>query len=278
VWLDLVGIRIDLSESDQATRDFALRELSEFVVEAGGEPRPTDLRLRAVTDPSLDPALGLRRPIPAREVEQQGDHWSFIRIDFEGALDVGKRIGELRYHGRVAMMNFLRLSLSVLLRPHRGALFHAASVQFGDGVLLFPGVSGTGKSTIASLAAPRGVLSDEISALRPWRGRIHAFPTPFWGDLPRIRAAPAGPLVGIVLLERDADVPAVTPGTLAEAIAALLEGAHIFDEEVPPPVMTDLVATARALASVPCHRLSFRLPSNPWPLLECNLRQPSAIG
>jgi hypothetical protein len=263
VWLDLVGIRIDLSESDEATRDFVQKNWPEFLVAAGPNP---DVRLRATAAPALMEVLPHEM-----EVRQDGDLWSFTRLDLDAHLDVSTGAAELRYFGRTGLVNFLRMSLSVLLREHGGALFHAASVQFDGGVLFFPGVSGTGKSTIAGLAAPRAVLSDEISGLRPWKGRIHAFPTPFWGDLPRTRAAEAGPLLGIVLLRRD-DALSLTSATSAEAVAALLEGANVFEPQVAPGAMRRILAAMNDLATVPCHRLSFRLPSNPWPLLDRSLR------
>jgi hypothetical protein len=263
VWLDLVGVRIDLSESDPATHDFVQKNWPEFVVAGGSNP---DVRLRASTVPALMHVLP-----EEMEIVQTGDQWSFKRVDLDAHIDFSTGAAELRYFGRSGLVNFLRISLSILLREHGGALFHAASVQFDGGVLFFPGVSGTGKSTIAGLAAPRPVLSDEISGLRPSRGRIYAFPTPFWGDLPRTRAAEAGPLLGIVLLRRG-EPASLTPATPAEAVAALLEGANVFETPVAPVAMRRILAAMNGLATVPCHRLSFRLPSNPWPLLEQSLR------
>jgi hypothetical protein len=255
-------LRVDVDGSDAPTRERLGARWPEFVSESR-EAGPPDFRLDARLDPSVYRQPSIVEPIIRRE----GSRWSFVRTDFEATWDSAARVAELRYASEAAFSSFVRVLFSIVLREHGGALFHAASIRVKDGVYFFPGVSGTGKSTISGLAAPRGVLSDEISALRPWQGRVYAFPTPFWGDMERKRAAEAAPLAAIILLERGG-APSLTDAGHAFASAALLEGTLQFESDLTPDEKRPVVAAVTALARVPCKRLRFSLPENPWPLLD----------
>jgi hypothetical protein len=265
VWLDLVGLRIDLTGSDEATASLLRKNWAEFVADA--PVGRADLHIEAISDEAV---LMDEGPAPEPEIRHTLGRWDFLRRDFKASWDSRTGAVAVRYAVTLASFSsFLRVLLAIVLREHGGILLHAASVLAADGVVLFPGVSGTGKSTVAGLAAPRGVLSDEISALRPsGADGVRAFPTPFWGDLERARAAKAAPLARIVLLTRGVETPSLAPAPRAEASAALLEGALYFDV-----LSTDekraFVSSIHELASrVPCFRIRFDLPSNPWPLLD----------
>src|SRR6202020_755692 len=86
---------------------------------------------------------------------------------------------------------------SYALLERGGLLLHASSVLSKGRAYAFVGPSGAGKTTMARLAAPRPVLSDEVTALRPSASSgapFDCFPTPFWGDMVRERAGPPAPL------------------------------------------------------------------------------------
>lgn len=264
VWLDLVGLRIDLSECDADTRALLRETWSEFLRDS--QPDGMDLRIRAVSDA----AVLQDEPSPEPEIRRDGEVWHLLRYDFDATWDARTSRVDVRYAAQMAAFSsFLRVLLSIVLRKYGGVLLHAASVRAADGVVLFPGVSGTGKSTIASLASPRGILSDEISALRPTAdGLVRAYPTPFWGDLERKRAADAGTLSRIVILKRGVASPSLEPAPRAEASAALLEGALYFDV-LAIAEKRDFIASVQVLAErTACYRLRFDLPSNPWSLLD----------
>jgi hypothetical protein len=265
VWLDLVGLKIDLAASDEATVAMLREAWSEFVVAT--PVGRADIQLRAIADESVIDETG---PVPEPEVRRSGARWELVRRDFAATWDTDTSVVELRYAATIhSFSSFLRVLLSIVLRGHGGILLHAASVMAEGGVFLFPGVSGTGKSTVAGLGAPRGVLSDEISAIRPTaEGGVRAFPTPFWGDLVRTRAADAAPLARIVLLTRGVKAPSIAPAPRAEASAALLEGALYFDELSAAEKRVFVAAIHELAARVPCYRLRFDLPANPWTLLD----------
>lgn len=209
---------------------------------------------------------------PDLEVRQEGSRYRFRRADFDGTWDEATSTAQVTYASELHFLaSFLRVLLAFVLSRRRGGLLHASSVRVGGGVLLFPGASGTGKSTIAKLAAPRGVLSDEITCVDlglpgQVEGRPVASPTPFWGELPRERADGPAPLLGIVLLRRG--LPMVfEPAQKAEALAILMHCLLSFGLDASRKrdafrTMADLVER------VPCMSLRYSLPEDPWSLLE----------
>jgi hypothetical protein len=149
--------------------------------------------------------------------------------------------------------SILRVLWAYFLNRDGGALIHACGVR-RDGVgVLFPGVSGTGKSTLArKLEDPRDVLSDEIIPVRfvpdgAWR--IHA--SPFWGEFQRGGDSLRGwPLSVIVFLRKGSGL-SVSPLAPPEATRRLLETLVCFEpgEAVIAP---NLAWAARLCSGVPC--------------------------
>ena len=96
--------------------------------------------------------------------------------------------------------------VSNLLARGRGIEIHACGLSDHDGSgYLFPGQSGAGKSTTASLWAQTDanarVLSDERVILRQREGRIWMYGTPWHGDA-RLARADSAPLTRIFFLAR----------------------------------------------------------------------------
>jgi hypothetical protein len=145
------------------------------------------------------------------------------------------------------------------LARHGGMEVHACGVAWRGRALLFLGVSGAGKTTMAGLwrrqRPPADVLSDDRMVVRERRGEPWAFGTP-WHGSGRF-ASPRGlPLGGIFFLARG-DRPTVTPMKAAEAAAEL------FARSFPPPweaagIARVLALCARVAEKVPCARLRFR--------------------
>jgi hypothetical protein len=154
--------------------------------------------------------------------------------------------------------------LDELLFQHRlareGALeVHACGVVWRNRTLLFCGRSGAGKSTTARLwrrhARGARILSDDRVVLRPARGRVRAWGTPWHGD-GGFASPESRPLEALFFL-RHGKRTRLRPLARGEATARLL--ARGF----PPP--WDPVAMARALdtcaavtEAVPAFELAFR--------------------
>lgn len=83
-----------------------------------------------------------------------------------------------------AVENVLRLVVAYALLEGGGALFHGACVLDGGSAVLFPGVSGAGKTTTSGLSAAEGrtVLSDDIVGVLPGVGGYHVVALPFGSE------------------------------------------------------------------------------------------------
>jgi hypothetical protein len=152
--------------------------------------------------------------------------------------------------------SFLRVTLSVLLVERGGFLLHAATIERGGRAFVFTGKSGAGKSTIASMAPPGSVLTDEISLLRFSGGVLYAWGTPFWGEFQAGDRTCSRPVAGIYAIQQAAEDRA-EPLSPKEAMRVLLPNVLFFS-----PHKQDrqrlLVTAGRAVARVPVQRLHFR--------------------
>ena len=132
-------------------------------------------------------------PAPAGEphaasrprVVHAGQRVFFQRQDFAACLDLETCRGRNIFEANMkpfAIESFLRICYSFLAVLNDGLLLHSAGVVRGQSGYIFPGQSGTGKSTIAGLARPsETVLSDEMVVIRYQGGRHRVFSTPFYG-------------------------------------------------------------------------------------------------
>ncbi|MGO8997470.1 MAG: hypothetical protein ACLQVI_29495, partial [Polyangiaceae bacterium] len=179
----IAGLRVRLDDSDGATREQFAARLPEFQIERDGE---AEVVLAAeAQDTEVSPNLANQGVLTAREPGLV----RIRRIDFEGAWDSARRRATCLYMGPFPALNsFLRIICSYALLERGGVLLHASSVVSNGRAFAFVGPSGAGKTTMARLAAPRAVLSDEVTAVRPRGSRpatepaFDCFPTPFWGD------------------------------------------------------------------------------------------------
>jgi hypothetical protein len=139
----------------------------------------------------------------------------------------------------------LRVVWSVLLPREDALLVHSCGLRHAEIGVVFPGVSGQGKTTLARKAPDADdVLSDEMIAIRrnPADGSWRVSGTPFWGDFARggisMRSWPLRALA--FLAQRDR--VEMSPVTSSEASLRLLECMLCFQ--------TDEASVARNLALV----------------------------
>ena len=148
----------------------------------------------------------------------------------------------------------LAFPLDELLFQHRlaregGFEVHACAARFDDGVAFFCGISGAGKTTLAQVLHRAGVpvLSDDRVAVRPRRGRLFAYGTP-WHGSGRFASPEGGPLRAVFLLKQSARSEAVP---VVEGAAA-----RLFARTFPP--LWDAEGTASVLAA--CGRVALTVP------------------
>ncbi|MDF1512975.1 MAG: hypothetical protein P1S60_04105 [Anaerolineae bacterium] len=111
----------------------------------------------------------------------------------------------------------------MLLAQGRGVLLHASAVKMGDRGILFSGMSGAGKSTMASLwdgLENATVLSDDRVIVRQHDGQMWAYGTPWHGSA-RISSPEAVQLDHIFILHH-AERNTATSLSAPQAAAMLL--------------------------------------------------------
>jgi hypothetical protein len=140
----------------------------------------------------------------------------------------------------------------------QGFVIHSAGLVFGGKGLVFPGVSGAGKSTFASLARTRpgwAPLSDDRTVLRLDDGKPTVLGTPWPGE-GRIAENQSAPAAGLLFLEQGPrnEVRPISP---SECLSRLFPVVSIpwFDREVLPQA---LAACERVARAVPGAVLTFR--------------------
>lgn len=148
----------------------------------------------------------------------------------------------------------LAFPLDELVFQHRlaregGFEVHACAARLEDGVVFFCGISGAGKTTLAQVLHRAGVpvLSDDRVAVRPRRGRLFAYGTP-WHGSGRFASPEGGPLRAVFLLKQASRSEAVP---VVEGAAA-----RLFARTFPP--LWDAEGTASVLAA--CGRIALTVP------------------
>lgn len=164
-----------------------------------------------------------------------------------------------------ALDSLLRIQLSCMLLQHGGFLLHAASVVRNNRAYVFTGRSGAGKSTVASLASPGSVLTDEISLLRFADGGWRAYGTPFWGEFRAAGCNVSAPVAGVFHLAQAAE-NCVTPLRPAEFLRALLPNVLFFSTD-PGANKRLLDIVGRAAAEISAYTLAFRKDRTFWEVL-----------
>jgi hypothetical protein len=176
------------------------------------------------------------------------------RWDFEARLESGG--AGLPWTGTATIREsvysidtLLRILWSILLRRAGGGLFHACGLRAGEDGVLFPGVSGAGKTTLARKAASlEEVLSDEIVPVRRLEdGTWRIYASPFWGEFGKGRGSLTGYRLSGVGFLKKSDRMSVDPVAPGEAAQRLLETLLCF--ELDPQAIDRNVEIALRLAS-----------------------------
>jgi len=198
---------------------------------------------------------------PRFHAHRDGDVLVVERPDCLGRIDVSASPVRARFEisdDPYALEACVRVALSVALPRHGALILHSSAIQWDDRAHVFAGVSGAGKSTIASLLSSSfdgcDRLADELTVLaRTSEGwRLHVPPFLGISDLPRGKVTP---IAAIHLIEQ-ASAPRRKALPKADAARELLRHVVVYAAEpATAAVVLDLVA--QLVAEVPCDRLEF---------------------
>jgi hypothetical protein len=200
-------------------------------------------------------------------VTWESGRWRVERGDFAAEFNPQTRRGSIRQSPNpYSIDTVFRILHTLLLAQEGGFLLHAASAIRNGKAFVFAGVSGAGKTTIASLAPPDAtLLTDEISYIRKDGRRYVAFGTPFTGELGQLGQNVCAPIAALYLLEKEAQNH-VAPVPSAEAIRALLSNVLFFTEDQ-RLVHSVFRSACEFVGQVPVYRLTFLPDPGVWEML-----------
>jgi hypothetical protein len=161
-----------------------------------------------------------------------------------------------------------RLLCAVVVLRQGGVMLHAAAVVHDGGARVFCGPSESGKTTVATLAGGRAVLSDESVVLRPGPGGYRACATPFFGEAGPVATQSSGdaPLAAIYFLRKSA---AFAHRRLTRREAVQRAFSQVFLPKGRPAIAEAILANLDGItAAVPCFELSFAARDELWSYLD----------
>jgi hypothetical protein len=128
--------------------------------------------------------------------------------------------------------SWFRIFITLLALQKRSILVHASGISRRGKAFVFPGRSGSGKSTMIKKLGRNGALSDELVLLNLKGKKVYASSTPFWGELKMDRSHKrrTSALKGMYFLKKGA-CTAARGLDRGEALSRLLSAVLFFSKE-----------------------------------------------
>jgi hypothetical protein len=246
------------------TQNVALQEILQqryagFICKAARSEHVFDVDVVAAEDPVSD--------IADARVWYDNGVWRMERGDFRAEWNARAGTGRiLQCLTPYAIDSVLRIVHTLILAQQGGFLLHAASAIRNGRAFLFSGVSGAGKTTIATLApADALLLTDEISYIRRDADEYVACGTPFAGELAKPGENAAAPIQRLYFLAKGPE-NRIDPINSAEALRLLLRNILFFADD-PELVKMVFRSANEFLGKVPAFRLTFYPDARVWDLI-----------
>ncbi|MDI6723991.1 MAG: hypothetical protein QMD61_05040 [Methanobacterium sp.] len=219
VSISIGGIPVKITLDDELFLNEILEKYSNFIVD---DIDPTiNLEIEVLEDES---GHNILLEVPKLTLESE-ELYKIFWNSFSGEFDIHSMKGKLRCRSQLDLNNYLRIIYSLVLLEEQGFLVHAASLIRNGIGYLFPGKSGTGKTTISRLSNDSILLSDEVSLVKKVDGEYNIFGTPFWGELAIAGENTQAPLKSVFLPKKDQEnyiTPAKSVKTLEHLIPNVL--------------------------------------------------------
>jgi hypothetical protein len=269
-------IRLNLADwivtLDVRPARLAAQMAERYAAFACADGRAADLALRIIHEDD-----GASRPTTLLQatVTAKGEEYLLDAPAFYGMIGPFRGQAELRMRSAVPTREveyFLRVALALFAWTRGGLLMHSAAVVVNEAAFLFTGQSGSGKSTVVSLARASGrlvALSDDLVLLRHLNREWRAYGTPFWNleTQQRDGQTASGPVQAIYKLIQDREVFA-EPMSTATAAAELLANCPVVNSQ--PALLPELLLRCREVAkAVKVQRLHFRKDDAFWEVIAC---------
>jgi hypothetical protein len=258
ITIEIGGVPVRVRATDASFLKMLERRYAGFATWGGRAEFDFDIELTAPEN--VDAGADLR-------VTWDSGRWRIERGDFFAEFDPHSRRGRIRQSPNPYSIDAVfRILHTLLLAQEGGFLLHAASAIRNGKAFIFAGVSGAGKTTMASLAPPDAtLLTDEISYIRKDGNRYAAFGTPFTGELGKPGENVSAPIAALYLLEKGPQNH-TAPVTAVKAIQAFLANVLFFAED-PKLVRSVFNSACEFVGQVPIHRLTFLPDSRVWEML-----------
>jgi hypothetical protein len=256
--IEVGGMSVRVNTTDPAFLAMLQRRYAGFVSESDRTEIEFDVDLiqPSIVDPDAD----------VRVTHRQG-RWLLERGDFRAEWSPGSRTGWIRQSANpYSIDSVLRIVHTIVLARQGGFLLHSASAIRNGKAFLFAGVSGAGKTTIASLAPHDAtLLTDEISYVRRKDAGFVAFGTPFTGELNKSGENVSAPIAALYLLAKGPE-NRIDPIPVGEAARSLLANLLFFaeDEEL---VQSTFHTAFEFVNRVPVFQLTFVPDARVWELI-----------
>jgi hypothetical protein len=258
ITIEIGGIPVRLNATDASFLEMLESRYAGFVTSGGRTEFDFDIELAEPERPDADADL---------RVTWHCGRWCLERGDFVAEFDPNSKSGRVRQSPNPYSIDAVfRIVHTILLAKKGGFLLHAASAIRNGKAFVFAGVSGAGKTTIASLAPPDAtLLTDEISYIRKEGDRYAAFGTPFTGELGKPGENVSAPIAAVYLLEKGPQ-NRIAPVAAAEASRAFLSNVLFFaeDQEL---VRSVFYSACEFVGQVPVYSLTFLPDPRVWEML-----------
>jgi hypothetical protein len=230
---------------------------------------------KCIDNKTLNPDLkitiegGYEHPFKSHHVETIEDNGkvNFRRSDYLIETDCDYKSARILVHNELSLKHALmNLYSSYIVHHNWGLILHSSCVVEEGMAHIFAGQSGAGKSTVARLSKPRGLLSDEAALVKITDQEVKVFHSPFWSEEVTQNTEEHAPLESIQILYQSHQNDRVNMRK-ADAFVNLMEKVFYWSQD--SEETRKIMGLLRMLINrVPVYELYFKKDNTFWELIS----------